>query len=127
MSFRWPPHVTALCAYAIIAIAFNWPLPLHLGTHLTGPPESDAGVYVWNQWVFHHEVVHNRAHPYFTSMIFAASGPADLSLHNYTSFANLLALPLVSSLGVIETFNLVYLAMQVITAYAMFLLARHFT
>jgi hypothetical protein len=114
-------------AYAVVAIAFNWPLPLNLGTHLTGPPESDAGVYVWNQWVFHHELVVQRAHPYFTSMIFAASGRADLALHNYTSFANLLALPLVSWLGVVASFNVVYLAMQVITAYAMFRLARRFT
>jgi hypothetical protein len=127
MSLGWPAHLAAVFAYAIVAIAFNWPLSAHLGTHLTGPAESDAGVYVWNQWVFHHELVIHRAHPYFTSMIFAASGRADLALHNYTSFANLLALPFVSIFGVITTFNLVYLLMQVITAYAMFRLARQFT
>jgi hypothetical protein len=47
-------------------------------------------------------------------------------LHNYTAFANVLALPLVRSVGVVATFNLVYLAMAVFTAYAMFLLARRF-
>jgi hypothetical protein len=52
---------------------------------------------------------------------------ADLSLHNYTIFQNLLALPLIRSLGVVATFNLVMLLARVLTAFATFLLARQVT
>jgi hypothetical protein len=52
------------------------------------------------------------------------TGRADLTLHNYTAFANLLALPLLTSLGIVTTFNLIYLFMTVLSGYAMFLLAR---
>ena len=47
----------ALVAYVAAAVAASWPLPRHLSTHLTGTPGSDAGVYLWNTWVFRHEVV----------------------------------------------------------------------
>ena len=53
--------------------------------------------------------------------------PTNLSLHNYTAFQNLLALPLIGILGVVATFNVIYLLMTVLTAYATFLLARHVT
>jgi hypothetical protein len=123
----WPGHVWALVAYVLVALAFSWPLPLHLATHLTGPPDSDTGVYVWNQWVFRHEIVEHRTLPYFTGAIFSLTSRANLSLHNYTTFANVLALPLMGIFGVVATFNIVYLVMTVLTAYAMFLLARHLT
>jgi hypothetical protein len=110
-----------------VALAFAWPLPLHLATHLTGSPAGDTGVYVWNQWVFHHELLDNRRLPYFTDSIFAFTGRANLSLHNYTTFQNLLALPLIGLLGTVATFNVIYLLMTLLTAYATFLLARHVT
>ena len=37
--------LTALVGYAVIAVAFSWPLVLHLSTYLTGPPDGDTGVY----------------------------------------------------------------------------------
>ena len=127
MSRRWSIHVAALAAYALVAIVFSAPLIGHLSTHLTGSPDGDAGVYVWNQWVFRHELVEEQSNPYFTGRIFSLTRRADLSLHNYTTFANVLALPLMPVLGVIGTFNVVYLMMVVLTAYAMFLLARAVT
>jgi len=99
---------------------------LHLDTHLTGPVGGDTGVYVWNQWVFRHEVLNERL-PLFTQEIFSFSKPANLSLHNYTIFQDLLALPLLGRLGVVTTFNVVYLMMIVITGYATFRLAFHVT
>ena len=123
---RWRAHVVAVGAYVLLAIAFSWPLPAHLQTRLTGAPDSDTGVYVWNLWVFKYEVLEHRTLPYFTDRIFRAIGRTNLSLHNYTAFANLIALPFVRPLGIVATFNLVYLAMTVFSAYAMFLLARRF-
>jgi hypothetical protein len=123
----WRRHLVALCGYAAFAVIFTWPLAPQLGTHLTGPPAGDTGVYVWNQWVFHHEILKEGNFPYFTSRIFSLTGPANLSLHNYTAFQDLLALPLLGWLGVVATFNLVFLLMTVLTGYAAFLLAKHVT
>jgi hypothetical protein len=117
-----------LAAYAAVAIAFSWPLPRHFSTHLTGATTGDTGVYVWNQWVFQREVLEQRRLPYFTDAIFSTTGDdANLSLHNYTPFQNLLALPLMRTLGVVATFNAVMMLTRVLTAFATFLLARHLT
>jgi hypothetical protein len=120
-------HAAVLAAYVVVALVFSWPLPLNIGTHLTGVPGGDTGVYVWNQWVFRHEILEQRHLPYFTDRIFALTEQTNLSLHNYTTFQNLLALPLIGMLGVVTTFNVIYLLMTVLTAYATFLLARHVT
>jgi len=119
-------RLAALVGYVFLALAFTWPLVLHLDTHLTGPVGGDTGVYVWNQWVFRHEILNERL-PLFTREIFSLSRPANLSLHNYTIFQDLLALPLLGRLGVVTTFNVVYVLMIVITGYATFRLAFHVT
>lgn len=124
---QWRIQLYALLSYAAIAVAFTWPLAVNAATHLTGPPSGDTGVYVWNQWVFQHELVAQRSTPYFTDRIFALGAPANLGLHNYTTFQNLVALPFIPSLGVVGAFNLVYLLMTVLTGYATFLLARAVT
>jgi hypothetical protein len=121
-------HAAVLVGYLAVALAFAWPLPRHVSTHLTGAPSGDTGVYVWNQWVFRHELVTHGRLPYFTDTIFATTGsPANLSLHNYTPFQDLVALPLITPLGVVASFNVVFLAMRLLTAYATFLLARRVT
>jgi hypothetical protein len=110
-------RLAALVGYVLLALAFTWPLLLHLDTHLTGPIGGDTGVYVWNQWLFRHEVL-NQHLPLFTREIFSFTRPANLSLHNYTIFQDLLALPLLGTLGIVTTFNVVYLLMIVITGSA---------
>ena len=82
---------------------------------------------MWNQWVFQHELLVHHRLPYFTDSIFSLTRGANLSLHNYTPFQDLLALPLIPLLGVVATFNVIYLLMTVLTAYSTFLLARHVT
>lgn len=119
--------MAAVLAYAVVAVAFTWPLAANISTRLTGGTGSDTGVYVWNQWVFQHEVMQNRNLPYFTETLFGAERPANLSLHNYTYFQNLIATPLMQVFSVVTSFNIVYLLMTVLTAYATFLLARHVT
>src|SRR5215216_6528859 len=89
------PRATAgrlgvLVAYAAVAVIFTWPLAAHLATQLTGPVTGDTAVYVWNQWVFQHELLDRRSLPYFTDTLFGPGRVADLSLHNYTTFQNLL-------------------------------------
>ncbi len=117
------PRVLVLGSFALVALAFAWPLPLHMGTHLTGDPGGDTGVYVWNQWVFHHELTRAR-NPLSTDTILALSPRVDLAQHNYTVFLDLLAAPLISWLGVITSFNVVFLLMGVLNGLATYGLAR---
>jgi hypothetical protein len=119
--------LAAFAAYLVLTLAFSWPLPLHFGTHLTGPPGGDTGVYVWNQWVFRHELVDRHQLPLFTGEIFSLTRPANLSLHNYTIFQDLVALPLLGVFDVVTTFNIIYLLMVALSGYAMFRLAWHVT
>ena len=120
------PPLAVVFGYVLAALAFSWPLPLHLATHLTGDPGGDTGVYVWNQWVFHEELVtgHN---PLATEKILALTSRVDLTQHNYTAFLNMLALPLISWLGIIASFNVVFLAVSVLNAVMMYGLARRVT
>ena len=102
--------------FSALALALSWPLPLHLSTHLTGAPSGDTGVYVWNLWVFRHEVLLHHV-PLQTGTVLSLAPRVDLTLHNYTLFMDALALPLIGPLGLIRTFNVVYLAMMALTAW----------
>ena len=97
-------------------MAFSWPLPLHLSTHLTGAPSGDTGVYVWNLWVFRHEVLQHQM-PLQTGTVLSLAPRVDLTLHNYTLFMDALAFPLIGPLGLLRAFNVVYLAMMALTAW----------
>jgi hypothetical protein len=120
-------EAAALLGYVCVAAIFSWPLPLHLADAMLGLPAGDAGVYVWNLWVFRHEIVDNHRLPFLTSEILALSQPVPLALHNYTTFANLLALPLIPVFGVVKTFNLLSVGAGVMSGYAMYLYARERT
>jgi hypothetical protein len=120
------PRLAVLFGYVLAAAAFTWPLSLYLDTHLTGDPGGDTGVYVWNQWVFRHEAVLGN-NPLTTDQILSLSQRADLSQHNYTAFQDLLAFPLMPWLGVVATFNIVFLVITILTALAAYGLARRAT
>lgn len=120
-----PPRRTSLLwlgLFGLLAVAYSWPLPLHLGTHLTGAPSGDTGVYVWNLWVFRHEVLLHHL-PFHTDTVLSLSPRVDLTLHNYTLFMNALAFPLIGPLGLLTAFNVVYLAMMALTGWCMARLA----
>jgi hypothetical protein len=124
----WSLHLAVVLGYVAVAVAFSWPLLPNAATHLTGDPGGDTGVYVWNQWVFQHGAFVERRNPLTTEHIFSLTPrPVDLSQHNYTLFLNVLAMPLVGTLGPVLTFNLVYLAVVVLTAWMTFVLARRIT
>lgn len=116
-------QLAVVLGYVLVALAFMWPLPIQLGTHLTGDPGGDTGVYLWNQWVFHREALQGNS-PFGTEQILGMTGWVDLSQHNYTVFPDLLALPLISLFGVVASFNLVYLVMSVLTSLMTYGLAR---
>lgn len=129
-SISWRDHrrgTLVLASFLVVAVLQAWPLPLHLATTLTGSPSSDAGVYVWNQWVFRHELLGNHRLPMSTLTVLPLDGLTDLSLHNLTVFSDLLALPLQPVLGVVAAFNVVYLFNVALAGFGMYVLARRIT
>jgi hypothetical protein len=119
---RFRQFVTAVAAYVGVALAFFWPLPLYLSTKLPGDVTDDTAVYVWNIWHFRHQLLQNKL-PYFTDVVLSLAPGTDLSLHNYTTFANVLAFPLIPLFGVTATFNIICMALTVMTAACTYLLA----
>lgn len=115
----------AFSSYLLVAIAFSWPIPVLLRTHLPTPADGDTAVYVWNVWVFHHELAVHGHLPLETTHILVPAASVPLVFHNYTVYADLLAYPFVDTLGVVGAFNLVHLAQPALAAFTMFLLARH--
>ena len=81
-------------------------------------------MYVWNLWIFRHEILRHAHLPFSTEHVFAFSGGADFSLHNYTPIAGLLGMPFIAGLGVVGAFNLVLLFFICSSGLATFLLAR---
>ena len=121
------PRLGVVLGYVLATCAFAWPLPLNLSTHFTGDPGGDTGVYVWNQWVFHQELIAGQ-NPLTTEKILSLSAPAvDLTQHNYTAFLNILALPLISPFGINAAFNLVFLAICFLNAIVTYGLVRRVT
>ncbi len=99
----------AAAGYVLLPCILTWPLPLHLRTHLLGDPSGDLGVYVWNLWIFRHELLRHGHLPFSTDHVFAYTGGADFSLHNYTPIAGALGAPLIGALGVVGAFNAHYI------------------
>jgi hypothetical protein len=121
---RWTTWVFA--SYLFVAAFQSWPLVLHVGDRVTGSMDGDTGVYIWNPWVFAHEL--RAGHwPFTTDTILPFEGATDLSLHNYTVFNDLLALPLQPSLGLVATFNAIYLLNIALAGFGMFVLTRRLT
>jgi hypothetical protein len=74
--------------------------------------------------VFRHEIVDQHRLPFDTGRVLALDDTADLSLHNYTVFADLVALPLQPLLGVVAAFNVAFLVNIPLIGIGMYLLAR---
>ena len=123
-STRWLTASVVTVSYAIAAAILTWPLVRHLTTTLLGDPAGDTGVYVWNLWIFRHELVLHSHFPFSTDHIFAYTGGVDFSLHNYTPLAGLVGLPLVPWLGVVGAFNVALLAFLTTSGVGVFLLGR---
>jgi hypothetical protein len=129
MARRVGRHAAIFVGFLLVAIVATWPLVRHLDDAFTGPPSRDTGVYVWNVWVFTHELQQGRL-PFYTSSIFAGppdAAPANLSLHNYTTAANVMAWPLIPLVGLVAAFNLVFLFNIALSGYATWLLTRSMT
>lgn len=116
----------ALLSYALLAVLFVWPLPVKLSDHITGDPAGDAGAYVWNAYVFSHNLA--TGGPLFaTDRILSFTHEASLALHNNSLLLSALAAPLISALGVVGSFNVALILILILNPFCAYLLARYET
>lgn len=123
---RWP-LVLVFAAYLLLAFAAAWPLTADLDGLLPGDASGDTGIYVWNLWIFRHELLAHHALPLWTGHILQPGPRIDLALHNYTMFQDVLGLALAPRLGLVAAFNIVWITMQALAGLGVFLLARRKT
>lgn len=121
-----PARVAAAAAFFLLACGLTWPLPRYFQTHLLGDTSGDLGVYVWNLWIFRHELVEHGHLPLSTDHLFTDTDGLDFAMHNYTPLAGLLGVPLMDWLGIVGTFNVLLVASMVASALGGYLLARRF-
>ncbi len=119
-----PVWLAAVAAYVVLACGLTWPLPRHLQTHFLGDTSGDVGVYVWNLWVFRHELVEHGHLPLSTDHLFSYTAGLDFALHNYTPLAGLVGVPLMDWLGIVGTFNVILISAMALSGLGVFLLAR---
>jgi len=118
-------RVVPFAGYVALACAITWPLPRFLSSRLLGSVSGDLGIYIWNLWIFRHELLDHGRLPISTDHIFAFTGGSDLVLHNYTPLADALGVPLIAVVGLVAAFNVLLLAKIVLTGLATFGLCRH--
>jgi hypothetical protein len=107
-----------------LACGLTWPLPRYFQTHFLGDTSGDVGIYVWNLWIFRHELIEHGRLPVSTDHLFTYTDGFDFALHNYTPLAGLLGVPLMDWLGIVGTFNVILIASMALSAWGVFLLAR---
>ncbi|MBI4785544.1 MAG: hypothetical protein HY782_00640 [Chloroflexi bacterium] len=115
-------HLTVLTLYILIALVLSWPLALNFASAIPGV-EGDAASFVWAMGWAKTALADLRVNPFHTDYVFYPLGGATQLLWA-TSLVGLVSIPLQYVFGLIVTYNLLYLAATVLTAYGTFLLAE---
>jgi hypothetical protein len=129
---RLGPHLAALSAYMLLAIALTWPSLTTLATHI---PEGDGGrfaysglndatQYTWNFW-WGLRALTSGQNPFATDLLFYPDG-TPLYLHTLLATSSLPLAPLTALAGPVAAYNLSAMLGLAFTGYAVFLLAGHF-
>ena len=115
-------HFFILIAYTVAALVMTWPLALNFTTAIPGV-EGDTGSFVWALGWMKTALVDLGVNPFHTDYIFYPLGGATQLLWAISLIA-FIAIPLQYLFGLIGTYNVLYLAVTVLTAWGTYLLAE---
>jgi hypothetical protein len=114
-------HAGPLALFALLAVAWTWPLVLHLGDAVPGDP-GDNYSFLWNLWWMRH-VLATPDLPYFhTTYLFYPFGTT-IADHPHCALPALVAATLLKPLSIITAYNLLLLAFLFVNMAAMYALA----
>ena len=124
---EWPRRLgefgLLLAFYGAAFLAYTWPWASHFSSALW----CDAGdglQNVWNLWWVHTALAVEHTSPWFTSWLHFPHGTSLLG-HTLNPWNGFLALPLIPTLGLARSHNLIVAASFAATGAFMALLARH--
>ena len=111
-----------MALFAVMAIAWSFPLVLHTGTVVPGAGIGDNASFLWNLW-WMREAPTIGGRGFFHTTYLLAPGGIDLTLHTHTAFQAWIGATLLRRLSVIEAQNIVILGSLALNGFCAYLLA----
>ncbi|MDR3709414.1 MAG: RDD family protein [Capsulimonadaceae bacterium] len=109
----------ALLYCVALTLAFTYPLVRTFSTRLAGVP-GDSGQFAWNYWAFSHAVTHHQPLATTRLLFFPVSTPLYYHTMDWVNCA--LAMPLLSFLGIVTVYNILWVASLSLTTFTTYLL-----
>ena len=114
----------AFLLYALLTVAFFYPILPHIDSGLIGPPEDNMQ-HVWDIW-WARQVVQGKGDLLYTTRVFYPEG-SSLVYHPFSYYNLLVASTLGAPLSDVAVYNSLVLLTFVLSGVGAFLLARHLT
>lgn len=119
-------HLSVLLGYVVVVCVLNWPLLLHINSHVIGKRSDDVYEVLWQLSWMKSAVFEARAFPFYCPDIFYPKGWYMASGAQPSWY--LLALSGFSYLlGVITAYNVALLSTFVVAGFGVYLLVHHLT
>jgi hypothetical protein len=115
-------HLPAVALFAVLTLAWSFPLVLHLGTHVPGGGAGDNVSFVWNLWWMRTAWQHHL-NPFYTTYLFAPVG-VDLTQHTHTALNGAIATTLLAGLSPVAAQNVLLLLSLFANGLVAYLLAH---
>jgi len=114
-------HLGAFGVFALLAVAWSFPLASHVTNALPGPAVGDNAMFFWNFWWMRTALAQGRDF-FQTPFLFAPVG-ADLTLHTHTALPAFVGATLLGRLSALTALNLATLASLALDGFCAYLLA----
>jgi hypothetical protein len=118
-------HLAVAAGFAVLAVAWSFPLAFHLSTHLPGAAVGDNVVFLWNFW-WMRTALASGADFFHTTYLFAPAG-ADLTLHTHTALPAFAGATVLRSLPLVTALNVTTLAGLALNGFCAYMLAWRVT
>jgi hypothetical protein len=123
-------HLLPILAYSVAALAYTWPLVLHLNDQVPSALVVDRDQNLWNFWWFRYSLLTLHHNPFYDPLIYWPDHQAPgvpLWLHIIQPLNMVVGLVLQQFLSLSATYNLVVLASFVGAGYGAYLLVSYIT
>ena len=118
-------HFGPLALFAALAVAWTWPLALHLGDAVPGGP-GDNFSFLWNLWWMRHVLATPGLAYFHTSYLFHPFGTT-IADHPHTALPALVAATLLKAASIVTAQNLLLIAYVFANMAVMYALAWEVT
>ena len=119
-------HLAAFLFFGLLVAALNYPLVLHLSTHVVGRPFDDSFDVLWQLSTVHKAIFETHTNPFYTPNVFFPLGWYTASGAQPTWYWVLLS-PLTAAVGPVAASNLTALGTFIIAGFGVYWVARGLT